>query len=899
MGAPLFKATALRRNSLAGGVAALLGGAGLLAAAGPSALPLRAMIGDSVRAVLMRWFVPFVALAVLVAGAATFSLFSALTLALRSLLALAASVAAAVGVAYYLARRIGGRLDRAEERFTNVFRAAPAGMAISDVADGRLLQVNEEFLRIFGYSRGEVIGRTTLELGFWFDPKDREQVIADAVQAGTLQDVELRMRSKSGHPLVLRSSFHVSETEGRALLLSTFTDVTAHERAERAQSAMLRISDAAQTTSSLADVFAAIHRIVGGLMPARNFYIALCDAGCDLITFPYYADEVDPPPAPRKPGRGLTEYVLRTGQPLLGTHDVLVELVRRGDVELIGAPALDWLGVPLKVGDRIIGVLVVQSYGEGPRYTQADKVVLQFVSSQVAMAIERARAAAALQDNVERLRALESATTEGIMLHEDGRVIEVNDAFVRMMGYDDRAEVIGKPVLDFCAPAWKEKVRGYIREGRETPYEAEGLRKDGSIIPGEMSARPARYRGRDVRMVAIRDLTARKQLEGQLRQAQKMEAVGQLAGGVAHDFNNLLTTIIASSELLALELGADPRHKESAEAIRRAAERGAELTRDLLAFSRQQALSLRPISLGALASDFVRLARRVLPEDVQIVLLATEPQTTVRADPGAVEQILMNLVTNARDAMPGGGRLTLAVERQELDEEACRAPGFGKPGAYVVASVSDTGAGMAAAVRQRIFEPFFTTKPVGQGTGLGMSMVYGLVKQHEGFVGVDSEPERGTTVRIYLPAVHAEVSAGTTAKGFKVAGGTETVLLVEDDAALRRAATRVLEKHGYTVISAPDGFEAVNLFKTAPTPCDLIISDVVMPHRSGPQLLQALREAGEDPKILFTSGYAARGSQERGPIEQSAPFLAKPWTITELLLKVREVLDGPRSRLTP
>ncbi len=797
-------------------------------------------------------------------------------------------------------------------------------------------------------------------------------------------------------------------------------------RAERSLTATYRISQAAHTALTLQDLYRAIHAIVGELMPARNFYIALYDGVTEMITFPYFVDEYDETPAPKRPGKGLTEYVLRSGQALLATPDVARELERRHEVELIGAPSIDWLGVPLQTAGRTIGVLVVQSYTERVRYSERHRRALQFVSTQVAMAIERKRAEEALRESEERYRALSSATVEAVALHEAGRIIEVNAAFLRMFGYDDPREVLGKSVHEFGSPHTRGRVDEALQSGLEAPYEAVGRRRDGSTFFGELTGKAASYRGRQVRMTAIRDVTARKHaeealrqsearlsqaqamahlgvweldltdlanvnanplwwsdetyrifgytprqvevtndlffsavhpddrpriqaaiaeslrdatpyfiehrilrpdgserivreqstvtrdaagrpirmmgtvmditeqrvLEEQLRQAQKMEAVGQLAGGIAHDFNNLLTTILTMGQMLEAELPADTAHQGDLAAIRGAAQRGSELARKLLAFSRHQQLQLKAVPVAPLVNEFLRMARRVVPEDVELRLAMEAPDAAVTADAAALEQILMNLLTNARDAMPGGGRLTITVARAVVDEADLRTRAQGAPGAYVVLSVGDTGVGMDAETKRRMFEPFFTTKPVGQGTGLGMPMVYGLVKDHRGFVQVDSDVGRGTTIHVYLPAA-AVAPPVEAAAGGDLKGGTETILLVEDDEALRRAGTRVLRKYGYTVITATDGVDALAIMRRSARPPDLIVSDVVMPHTSGPQLLQALRDAGVAARILFTSGYTARDVHERMPLEPSVPFLAKPWTIRDLVRRVREVLDAP------
>jgi len=784
-------------------------------------------------------------------------------------------------------------IRESEERFRLLSEAAFEGIGIAD--EGRIVDCNEDLATMLGYRRDEMIGRPVLD---FVAPADAERV-AEMHRLESAERYEHVARRKDG------STFHVEVQgrslpyQGRKLRVSAIRDISERRRSELIQGAIFRISEAAHTALSMQELFAAIHRIVGALMPARNFYIALCDPGCHTISFPYFVDEFDPTPDPKPPGKGLTEYVLRTGLPLLATPEVSLDLERRGEVELIGAPSVDWLGVPLVAEGETFGVLVVQTYTQGVRYSTADRDLLQFVSAQIAMAVQRRRAVEALRRSEMSLRAFVDNAVFGISRSTaDGTVVTANQALARILGYRSPDELIGLKVgpAFYRRPADRDATLREMQRGeRFENLEAEWKRRDGSPLTVRLSGRTVRSAEGAVEgyEVIIEDISERRTLEAQLRQAQKMEAVGQLAGGVAHDFNNLLTTILASSELLASSLPPGTPHRDDVAMIHQAAQRASELTRDLLAFSRRQALELQVVPLGGLVADFARLARRIVPEDVEVAVQVEAPSAVVRADPGAVEQILMNLVTNARDAMPGGGTLRLVVGHGALDEDDCRARGWGAPGEYAVLTVADTGEGMDAQTQQHIFEPFFTTKPVGQGTGLGMAMVYGLVKQHGGFVSVYSEPDLGTTIRVYFPTVAESPQPQRAAPSGEIREGKETILLVEDDAILRRTAKRVLEKFGYTVVTATDGLDALNIIHVKAAPADLIISDVVMPHASGPQLLSALRETGSSPRILFTSGYAARDVPERTTLDPSVPFLPKPWTIAELLRKVREVLDTP------
>jgi signal transduction histidine kinase len=381
--------------------------------------------------------------------------------------------------------------------------------------------------------------------------------------------------------------------------------------------------------------------------------------------------------------------------------------------------------------------------------------------------------------------------------------------------------------------------------------------------------------------------------EAQLRQAQKLEAIGTFAGGIAHDFNNVLSTILITVEELREELPPASRPSASLETIHRAGERGADLTKKLLAFGRRQQMEFHNVTLAGVLRELVGMVRRLVPGTIAITYRADGPGPTVRADAGALEQIALNLITNARDAMPAGGAILVEVEQRTLDERTCAAHGWGSPGEYAVLTVSDTGSGMSDETVRKVFEPFFTTKPVGEGTGLGMAIVYGLVKAHDGFIGVYSELGRGTTMRVYFPAVAASAERVVVERqDAEVRGGTETILLAEDEPSLRVAAARVLRKQGYTVLTASDGVEALEIYRAQREAIDMVVSDVVMPRLGGVELVRELRNEGASVKVLLTSGYAAPTSESL-PVDPPVPVLTKPWTVPNLLRRIRELLDAP------
>ncbi len=679
----------------------------------------------------------------------------------------------------------------------------------------------------------------------------------------------------------------------------SFRDTTDSRRAARVQLATYRISEAAHSARNLQELYAAIHRIVGELMPAKNFYIALYDRAIELLSFPYFVDEFDTDFPAKRLGKGLTEYVLRTGQPLLVTPEVQAELERLGEVELIGAPSIDWVGVPLKIGERTIGVLVAQTYAPGVRYGETEKHILQFVSTQVAMAIERKRTEEQLHDSERKYRLLFETNPEPMWVYdfETLQILAVNGAAITRYGYSER-EFLELTIRDLHLAEDQGRLDEELSR-RQANQEAVrvGVRhrtKDGQPFEVDLVARPLEFTGRRARLVLARDVTAQRHLEEQLRQSQKMEAVGQLAGGIAHDFNNLLTAILGSTQLLLHNTPTGDPRREDAEEIRNAGMRAAELTRQLLAFSRRQVLAPKVLELNAVVTNMQRMLQRLLGEDVELAT-ALDPATgAVSADPGQLEQVLLNLAVNARDAMPSGGRLGVATSRLTLAEEHMERRHRLPAGDYACLAVTDTGSGMDEATQAHLFEPFFTTKEVGKGTGLGLATVYGIVKQSGGYIWVYSEPGRGTTVKVYLPRVAAEADAPplATPSLAEVRGGDETVLLVEDATPVRTMARRGLEGRGYHVLDASDGPAALELSARHAGRIDLLVTDVVMPGMSGRELAERLAPQRPSMKVLYTSGYTDDTMVRQGVLTAGVAFLQKPFVPDTLARKVREVLDG-------
>lgn len=504
----------------------------------------------------------------------------------------------------------------------------------------------------------------------------------------------------------------------------------------------------------------------------------------------------------------------------------------------------------------------------------------------------------ALRESEERVRTLMEKVPDGVgVLSTDGSILYANPAMSAMLGHEPE-EMLGRRVTEFQHPEDRgraaDRIKSLLRGGSEHPSSYRLIHKDGSVVTAEISSRVIEYEGKPALLSTVRDLTERIELEEQLRQAQKMEAVGQLAGGMAHDFNNLLTVVQVNTELLADKLPeADGEVATDIKELKAAVARGKNLIEKLLAFSRREELKIEPLDLHQLISDFEPTLRRLLPENIEIQIDTRDKLELVLGSAGSVEQIVMNLATNARDAMPEGGQLRLALWPTRLDAADWFATGRTVPGAFVCLAVSDSGAGMDELTQARLFEPFFTTRRAAGGTGLGLAVVYGLVKQLGGHVHVYSEQGQGTTIKVYLPVAAPDVGETSPLDEvvIEVRGGDETILVAEDEPALRRAAKRSLERLGYQILLAADGDEALKVFEANQGRIDLIVTDVVMPKRGGRALYQELRKRGAHVPFLFASGYTVGDVEESAQLDPGLPFLAKPWTLSELARRIRQVLD--------
>ena len=738
---------------------------------------------------------------------------------------------------------------------------SPASVFITD-PHGTIQYVNQRFTTITGYSAREAIGKTPRILKSGLTPPEYYKALWATIQKGETWRSEIQNRRKSGQ--LYWDSVTVSPIRDQrgaiAYFLAVQEDITRRKEAEQA----LRERDERfrQLADNIKEVFFlqdAHHRET---IYINRAYEVIWGRSCESL----YRDPqsfVDPVPAEDRPALFASIEKNREGE---YSGDVEFRVVRPdGSVRWILAHA-----VPV-------------------RNEQGEVYRVAGVCTDVT---ERKKAESELKASEDYHRTILENIGDAVFVADGaGRFLDVNPRACELTGYS-REELLSLSVADTYPPSQRDEARDRIAEvtrGEMTVRERPLLRKDGTERTVEVNARPLP----DGRLLSTaRDVTERKQLELQLRQAQKMEAIGRLAGGVSHDFNNVLTAIFGYVDLLREELPADsPAHQDLAE-VRKASERAAALTRQLLAFSRQQVLEPIVLEPNGLIEDFEKMLHRVIGEDVKLRLALAQDVGNVRADSGQLQQVIMNLVVNARDAMPTGGSIILETANAELTEQYAELHQPVKPGGYVMLAVSDSGTGMTPEIKARIFEPFFTTKEKGKGTGLGLSTVYGIVKQSGGYIWAYSEVGRGTTFKIYLPRVDAPAEPLTKPKETGSLAGTETILLAEDDAILRPLARELLRKLGYTVLEGEDADSALAAARAHEGPIHLLVADVVMPGPSGRELARHLAAIRPRTKVLYISGYTDNAIVHHGMLEPGLHFLQKPFTPAVLARKVRDVLDA-------
>ena len=806
-------------------------------------------------------------------------------------------------------KRATAALQDAERRYRQLVEQVPAISYVAEPgAAGHFHYISPQVEHILGFTPQEWMADDHT----WFNvlhPDDAQKTIAaEHRREGELYRVEYRTRARDGREVWLRDeAIFVRDGEtGRLLMRGLLVDVTERKRADEA----LRRSEenyrmfVAQSSEGIfrQDLDAPlpidlpeeelVHRIL------HESYMAECNqAMAHMYGLGSPADFL---------GKRLTE-LLMVDDP----HNIELtrEYVRSGFRVLEReSHELDVHGNPKVFLNSMFGIVengkLLRTWG-----------IQRDISERLKAEEARHKAEEALRESEERYRTFVEQSSEGIFRMEyippvpchlpipeqlalglkNGYLAECNDALARMYGRASAQELMGKPLTDFLIlndPVTRQFMENFIRNGyRTTDQESREMDSHGEkkIFRNTMAGMVVD--GHWVRTWGItRDVTERMLLEEQLRNAQQLEAIGRLAGGVAHDFNNILSIIMGHGELLLA--GADENARNGLEQIRRAAERAASLTQQLLAFSRKQVLQPKILDLNEAVADIQKMLSRVIGEDIELIARLHPSLVPVKADPGQVEQVLMNLAVNARDAMPHGGMLMMETSNVEAGDQLARDLELA-PGCYVMLTVTDSGHGMEAGTLSHIFEPFFTTKPMGKGTGLGLATVYGIVKQSGGSIQVASEAGRGSTFRIYLPA-----SEGTTRKPQElraaetVAGGSETILIAEDEPDLRELTRIFLQGYGYNVLEAESAEQAIQMAGVFAGPVHLLLTDVIMPGISGRQLAESILSKRPQTKVVFMTGYTDDMVAQHRVLEPGVNLLQKPFSKVDLALKVRSALDG-------
>ena len=795
-------------------------------------------------------------------------------------------------------KRAEEAVRQSEERYRAVVETAPDVVyAISD--KGVFASLNPAFEAITGWARSEWLGKSFAPLVHPEDASLAVEMFQKVLRGDKPPPYELRILSKSGKYLVGEFTSTPYIRDGKvAGKLGIVRDITERKRAEKAlRQGEVRLERINRCLLELGPNFDSnINRLTalcGELLGAtcalynRLQGDLLCSQG-QWQTPPGFKSEDAPT------GHICYDVIRNNREDAVVITNLPRTSYAESDPNVRAYGLQTYMGCAVKCEGKAVGSLCVV-YGTDYQPTDDDRRILGIIASAIGNEDTRKQAEAELN----RLMTAIEQTPESVVITDtEGRILYVNPVFERVTGYS-RAEVIGQnPRLlksnrqdsAFYRQLWGKISAGEVWRGRFI-----NKKKDGTLFTEDAVIAPVRdEKGAVTNYIAIkRDISHELELEVQYRQTQKIDSIGRLAGGVAHDFNNILAVICGHTDLALAQLSPDAPLRSNLECIQESADRAANLTRQLLAFGRRQVIEPRRINLNELIVNLNKMLRRLIGEDIKLVTQTAPDLGQIKADPGQIEQVLLNLVVNARDAMPDGGTLTIRTDNVTLDEDYARSHLI-SPGDYVMVSVSDTGVGMTDEVKQHIFEPFFTTKEQGKGTGLGLATCFGIIQQSNGHIHSESQVDKGTQFKIYLPRVSGvEDPISSREAPVSLPQGTETILLAEDEPSLRQLMARVLRTQGYTVLEATDGHEALTLAQANGAKIQLLLTDVIMPGLSGKTLAEWLGQVNPAVRVLFISGYINNNAVRDAMSRPGTFFLQKPFNPLDLTKRVREAIEAP------
>jgi len=781
-------------------------------------------------------------------------------------------------------------LRKSEEKFVKAFENSPVGISISTLEDGRYLEVNKAFERFTGYSRQEIIGRTSTELNLWKEPDDRRGLINYLRQNERLNNYEVVARYKSGETRNLLTSAEIIQLDEQAGVLITCIDITPRKQAEILMNMQRDLSAALSATQDLEQGLQICLDAALNLSQMDCGGIYLIDKASGALDLVYY--------------KGLNSEFIK-GVEHFDSTSIMVRLVTDGKPHYThygefenclgvigGDKSLKAIAiVPIYHQDQVIGCLDVVSYhlDEVP---EDSRLPLEAIARQIGSALARLKAEEALRESEEKYRLLVENANDAIFIAQDETVKFPNPKALAMVGYSAE-ELARMPFVSLIHPEDRNMVLERYRkrlQGEKLPqtYSFRIINAKGEELWTQLNTELITWEGRSATLNIIRDVTEQKKMEADLQRALRLEAIGTLAGGIAHDFNNLLMGIQGRVSLMMVKTDPSHPHHEHLKGIEEYVKSAANLTKQLLGFARGGKYEVKPINLNEIIEKSAGMFGRTRKE-IHIHEQYQEGIWTVEADKGQIEQVLLNLYVNAWQSMPGGGDLYLTTQNSILDDSQAALLGT-DPGRYVKIIIADSGVGLDETTSEKIFEPFFTTKGMGRGAGLGLASAYGIIKNHNGIIDVDGEKGKGTTFSIYLPASQRAVGKEKI-HNREIWLGTGTILLVDDENMILDVGREVLKQIGYRALTANTGRTAIDLYRANKDEIDLVILDMIMPNMGGGETYDNLKEIDPRIKVLLSSGYSLNGQATEILARGCNGFIQKPFDMEELSQKIRDILD--------